>query len=185
MLGAEQLDWLLEDLATTKRQWNVIAQQTAFGPNNRQTATRPRNFGTEADNWDGYVAERQTILDWIVEQQTPNPLVLTGDSHANWIRNIPPDYRNFDGDPVATELMGTSISSGGDPVGASTHYGDEPLNPHIVFHNNNRGYVRCSVTPDTWTAEFRVVDTVRQPEAPTHSLATFVIENGRPGAVRA
>ena len=51
-----------------------------------------------------------------------------------------------------------------------------------MFHNNNRGYVRCSVTPDTWTAEFRVVDTVRQPQAPTRS---FVIENGRAGALRA
>ena len=184
MLGAEQHEWLLEDLATTKRRWNVIAQQTAFGPFNRQTATLPRNFGVEADNWDGYVAERQRILDWLVEQQTPNPIVLTGDSHANWIRNIPPDYRNFDGDPVATELMGTSISSGGDPPNPFVRYGEGPLNPHIVFRNNNRGYVRCSVTPDTWTAEFRIVDTVLQPQAPTRSLATFVIENGRAGAVR-
>jgi alkaline phosphatase D len=163
----------------------VIAQQTAFGPNNRQTDTRPRNFGAEADNWDGYVAERQTILDWLVEQQTPNPIVLTGDSHANWIRNIPPDYRSLDGDAVATELLGTSISSGGDPTNVFTRYSEAPLNPQIVFHNNNRGYVRCSVTPDTWTAEYRIVDTVRQPTSPARSLATFVIENGRPGAVLA
>jgi alkaline phosphatase D len=184
MLGAEQRAWLLEDLATTKRRWNVIAQQTAFGPFNRQTATRPLNFGTQADNWDGYVAERQAILDWAVEQQTPNPVVLTGDSHNNWIRNIPPHYRSLEGDPVVTELLGTSISSGGDPANPFVRY-SEPFNPQIAFHNNNRGYVRCSVTPDTWTAEFRVVDTVKQPEAPTRSLATFVIENGRAGAVPA
>jgi alkaline phosphatase D len=184
MLGAEQRAWLLEDLATTKRRWNVIAQQTAFGPFNRQTATRPLNFGTQADNWDGYVAERQAILDWAVEQQTPNPVVLTGDSHNNWIRNIPPHYRSLEGDPVVTELLGTSISSGGDPANPFVRY-SEPFNPQIAFHNNNRGYVRRSVTPDTWTAEFRVVDTVKQPEAPTRSLATFVIENGRAGAVPA
>jgi alkaline phosphatase D len=80
--------------------------------------------------------------------------------------------------------MGTSISSGGDPDSTFTRYGEGPLNPHIVFRNNQRGYVRCSVTPDTWTAEFRVVDTVRQPQSPAHALATFVIENGRAGAVR-
>ena len=32
MLGSEQRDWLLEDLATTKAPWNLLAQQTAFAP---------------------------------------------------------------------------------------------------------------------------------------------------------
>ena len=29
MLGAEQREWLLDELATTKARWNVVAQQTA------------------------------------------------------------------------------------------------------------------------------------------------------------
>ena len=32
MLGTEQRDWLLEELATTTARWNVLAQQTAFAP---------------------------------------------------------------------------------------------------------------------------------------------------------
>ena len=32
MLGAEQRDWLLEELATTTARWNVLANQTAFAP---------------------------------------------------------------------------------------------------------------------------------------------------------
>jgi phosphodiesterase/alkaline phosphatase D-like protein len=27
MLGAEQLHWLLEDLATTKARWNILARR--------------------------------------------------------------------------------------------------------------------------------------------------------------
>ena len=62
MLGAEQRDWLLEELATTKARWNVLANQTAFAPfEQRGSSARRRGFGGGADNWDGYVAERQQI----------------------------------------------------------------------------------------------------------------------------
>ena len=42
--------------------------------------------------------------------------MITGDSHANWLRNVPPSHLEFDAPPVATEFMGTSITSGGDPA---------------------------------------------------------------------
>ena len=160
MLGAEQRDWLLEELATTTARWNVLANQTAFAPFDND-AGRARGFGA-GDNWDGYVAERQQLLNWMVEKRTPNPIVITGDSHNNWVRNVPPDHVNFDAPPVATEFMGTSISTGGDERGRSSG-SPEPQNPHILIRNNNRGYVRCTLTPDAWTSEFRKVVTVRRP----------------------
>ena len=181
MLGAEQRDWLLEELATTKARWNVIAQQTAFAPRSNAIDQTMRSFPGR-DNWDGYVAERQRILDWIVAHHTPNPVVLTGDSHQNWVRNIPPHFQSFDGDPVATEFMGTSISSDGDPSPRASTVYEVPGNPHIIFRNDNRGYVRCTLTPDQWTSEYRIVTTVLQPQASTSTLATFAIENGRAGA---
>jgi alkaline phosphatase D len=119
MLGAEQRAWLFEQLATTEARWNVLAQQTALAPFDREPAPDARSFGA-GDNWDGYVAERQQVLDWIVAHETRNPVVITGDSHANWIRNVPPNFTDFDAPPVATELMGTSITSGGDPAAPST-----------------------------------------------------------------
>jgi phosphodiesterase/alkaline phosphatase D-like protein len=86
--------------------------------------------GRQYHNWDGYVAERQVLLDWMVEKRTPNPIVITGDSHNNWVRNVPPDITNFDAPPVATEFMGTSISTNGDPgTGRFVRIGDAQ-NPH-------------------------------------------------------
>ena len=67
----------------------------------------------------------------------------------------------------------------------TTSYGDDPQNPHIVFRNNNRGYVRCTVTPEAWTSEYRIVSTVLQRGAPASTLASFVVEDGRPGGQRA
>jgi alkaline phosphatase D len=185
MLGAEQRDWLLEDLATTKARWNILAQQTGFAPFSRAIGGAPPHYSvpnTVVDSWDGYVAERQLILDWLVGQQTSNPVVLTGDSHQNWVRNVPADYRDLTSPPVATELMGTSISTNGDPAAPFVRHSDDPNNPHIVFRNNNRGYVRCTLTPDAWLSEYRVVSTVVKPDATASTLATFAIENGRAGA---
>ena len=180
MLGAEQRDWLLEDLAGTKARWNILAQQTAFAPLNGANAFPPRFSGADADNWEGYVAERQQIIDWAIEQQTPNFVVLTGDSHRNWVRNIPRHYTSLE-NPMGTEFLGTSVSTGGDATPRELDYG-LPGNPQLLFRNNNRGYAKCTLTPDTWTTEYRVVGTVKQPTSPTRTLATFVVENGRPGA---
>jgi alkaline phosphatase D len=183
MLGAKQRDWLLEDLATTKARWNVLAQQTAFAP--RNFATLPAlSFDAGADNWEGYVVERQLILDWLVEQGTPNPVVLTGDTHQHWVRNVPIDYRDLTSRPVATEFLGSSISAGGDPGDELIRRFEVPNNPHMLLQDNDRGYVRCTLTPETWTSEYRIVDTVRQPQATASTLATFAIENGHPGAKR-
>ena len=180
MLGAEQRAWLLQELASTRAHWNVLAQQTAFAPFDRNRGVAPRNMG-EGDNWDGYVAERQLLLDWMVGHRTPNPVILTGDSHQAWVRNVPPDMRTFDATPVATELLGTSVSSNGDPATPVTEIG-VPGNPHILLRNNQRGYVRCSLTRDAWTSEFRIVPTKAR-GLPASTLATAVIEDGRPGAV--
>ncbi len=54
-------------------------------------------------------------------------------------------------------------------------------NPHIRFHNNQRGYVRCQVDRSRWRADFRVVPYVKRPGAPVSTRQSFVIEAGRPG----
>jgi alkaline phosphatase D len=83
---------------------------------------------------------------------------------------------------VATELMGTSVSSNGDPVSPSTVIGGMPGNPHILLRDNRRGYVRCSLTREVWTSEFRIVPTKTR-GLPASTLATVTIEDGRPGAL--
>jgi alkaline phosphatase D len=52
-------------------------------------------------------------------------------------------------------------------------------NPHIKFFNNYRGYVRCTVTPENWTTDYRVVPYVIRHDAPITTRATFIVENGK------
>lgn len=59
-------------------------------------------------------------------------------------------------------------------------------NPHIrFFDNRRRGYTRCTVIRRRWYTDLRVVDTVERPGAGVRTLASFVVEDGRPGAERA
>src|SRR5438876_427788 len=85
---------------------------------------------------------------------------------------------------VGSELLGTSISSEGDASPASTQFDPSTKNPQLRFFDNHRGYVRCSIERSRLTADFRAVSTVRQPTASVSTIASFAIDDGRPGAHR-
>ncbi len=87
---------------------------------------------------------------------------------------------------IATEFVGTSISSGGN--GAEERGREKAFmaeNPCVRFFNGERGYVRCTITPKEWRSDFRTVPYVDKPNAPINTRATFVVEAGQPGAKRA
>jgi alkaline phosphatase D len=93
------------------------------------------------------------------------------------------DDRQHDTPVVATEFVATSLTSGGN--GTQTILGQERVmahNPCIQFHNRERGYVRCTVTPSTWTSDYVVVEDITKPGGNTLTRASFVIESGSPGA---
>jgi alkaline phosphatase D len=123
-------------------------------------------------------------LGYIAERQPSNPVVITGDAHRNWVFDLKADFADPSSETLATEYLGTSISSGGDPATVTTTYGPTADNPHLVLQNNQRGYLRVEVTPGQWLADFRVSDTVLRQDAQLYTLATFVTEDGRPGARR-
>ncbi len=139
--------------------------------------------GFYVDGWDGYVASRDRLLDFLHRRKVSNPVVLTGDWHANWLCDLKTDFEDPDSPVVGTELVGTSISST-DYTAAYPDYGRVVLkeNPHIRFFNNQRGYVRCRLTPEEWRADYRVLPSVRRPGDPISTVASFVIENGDPRA---
>jgi alkaline phosphatase D len=134
------------------------------------------------DKWDGYPLARKHILDFLAKERPSNPIVLAGDVHANWVGDLLADFDNPKSAILGTEFVGTSISSGGD--GADTTRRGLSIvdaNPHLKFYNKQRGYVRCTVTPDAWRADCRVVPFVTRPGAPISTRASFVVENGAPG----
>jgi alkaline phosphatase D len=183
MLGVEQERWLTDGLAGAGARWNVLANQvmiTEIGLLRNQART------FSIDKWDGYLAERTRLLEFLREARPSNPIFITGDIHTSWVGDLKVDFEDPSSPTVGTEFVGTSISSGGDESD-STPAGDEALaqNPQLKFFNANRGYVRCTLTPSSFTSDFRTVPYVSRPDAPIETKASFVVENGRAGAQKA
>ena len=107
--------------------------------------------------------------------------------HKNYVSNIERDFSEPESSElVATEFVGTSISTGGDGVDQSAS--DRVVlaeNPNIKFANRQRGYVRCTLDRGQWRSDFRIVDFVTRPGAPIRTRASFVVEDGVPGAQEA
>jgi alkaline phosphatase D len=183
MLGATQERWLSHELRASRSQWNIIANQVRMTVVD-QTAGPAESYAM--DQWAGYDNARRRFVGALLDSKVSNPVVITGDIHSNWVGDLKLDYRELRTPVVATELIGTSISSGGD--GRDSDPAVEAYlseNPQIKLYNTQRGYVRCEVTPKRLTADFRVVQKVSVPESSVSTRATFVTESGQPGAVRA
>lgn len=180
MLGKEQEQWLQEELKTSEATWNVLAQQVMMARVDRRPG---EERGFSMDQWSGYEVPRRRLMSFLKDNSIANPVVLTGDIHCNWVNDLKIDFDNEKEPVVATEFVGTSISSGGDGVDkqetTDTMYSE---NPFVKFYNAQRGYVDCTVTPKGWTSEYKIVPFVTKPNAPLITRATFAVEAGRAGA---
>jgi alkaline phosphatase D len=181
MLGRRQERWLERGLERSRARWNVIAQQVMMGQLDHNRGD-PRIYWHDA--WDGYPVARQRLIDHLVEARIRNPVVITGDWHSTFVNDIKLDFSNPESATVATEFVGTSISSNGDVPVYGPYYGPMiPANPHIKFFDGDRrGYVRCLLDRRQWRTDLRMVTTVSRSDAPVYTFASFVVEDGRPGA---
>lgn len=182
MMGSKQEQWLMRGLRQSRTRWNVVAQQVMVSPADSVAGAEQR---FSMDQWNGYAAARKRFLEFLRDAKPSNPVVLTGDIHTNWVNDLKPEFYKESSPVVATEFVGTSVTSGGD--GSDVRPNTETMlseNPHIKFFNAQRGYVRCALTPNRWQTDFRVVPTVSKPDEPISTRASFVVENGQPGAKR-
>jgi alkaline phosphatase D len=176
MTGAEQERWFLDGLRGTQR-WNLVANQTQMASVDHQAG--PEEWW-EWDNWDGYRAQRRRILAAL----PMNSVVITGDRHATWVSDLRPDFDRPDTPVVGAELVGSSISSEGDPDREGFRRKWTPImaeSPHWRYIDNRRGYFVCDLTADGLDATLRVVDTVRSPTSAIRTAGRFHVAAGVPG----
>jgi alkaline phosphatase D len=180
LLGPDQERWLLAGLEASTARWNVLAQQIMAAAVDREPG-RGERFGM--DSWNGYPAARDRIFGHLVTRRIANPVVITGDVHAFWVNDLKANFDDPESATIAAEFVGTSISSNGDEdPAAEPQRAILPENPHVKFMDGTRrGYVRCDVSRDLWRTDLMAVETVRDRESPIETLASFVVEEGRPG----
>ena len=178
LLGEAQERWLAQSLAhrdTAERTWTVLGQHTVFGQRDFKPGPGEVLFN---DGWDGYGAARRRLTDALRQHRAPNPVLLGGDVHANWVGHVKADYARAGSDTVGVEFCGTSITSRGG--------GNDKLperlaeNPHFVFADaREHGYGVAEFTPAQLRTSLRVVDDVTQPDTRISTLAVFAVHPGR------
>jgi alkaline phosphatase D len=179
MLGEEQERWLFDGLDRSRSTWNVIAQQTIMAEADRDPGPGKQ---LPNDNWNGYQAARQRLFDGVLERGVDNFVVITGDAHRSMVADLKQNFDDPSSRTVGAEFLGTSIASGGDGADEdATVRNWLAANPHMKFANARRGYVRCTLTPDEYRADYRVVEYVTTKGSPVKTQASFVVEDGRPG----
>jgi alkaline phosphatase D len=179
MIGMDQEKWLFDGLANSKARWNVIANDVLMARLNQPAPDGEPAYWT--DDWDGYPPSRKRLLDHIHDSKPGNPVVITGDIHSFWTNDLKPDFDDPKSPVVATELVGTSVSSDGPPY--DMFKGFLAANPHIkFFESRKRGYVSVELTRKTMNAKYQVVSDVTDPKATLSTLAAFVVEDGQAGA---
>ena len=184
MLGAAQERWLTDGLDTSQARWQVLAQQSMFAP---ETAQPRPGDAVYMDTWSGYPKARDRLLDAIAKRAAGRTVVLAGDIHSNYVQDVRRGFDRPDRPIIATEFVGTSISSDGDGGPRSPYFPPqvEAQRPEVRWHDNHRGYVSCTVTPTEWRADFRTVDHVSRPGAPRITASSWRCEHGRAGVTRA
>ncbi|MGZ5935144.1 MAG: alkaline phosphatase D family protein, partial [Rhizomicrobium sp.] len=182
MIGLEQEKWLFDGLASSTARWNIIANDVLMARLHQKTPTGEDGWWT--DDWDGYPASRTRLMQHIADARPSNPVAITGDIHSFWANDLKVDFDDPNSPVIASELVGTSITSYGPPYDLFNSF--LPNNPHVkFFESRKRGYVSVELTRERLSARYQTVSDMTDPNATLATLASFVVEDGKPGPVAA
>jgi alkaline phosphatase D len=185
MLGAEQKQWLKNQLSTSTAQWKIIGNQVMFAPLELPAIPLifPNGGILNADQWDGYRPERTEIINHLHNNNINNVVVLTGDIHTSWGNDIPRPgvtYNpNTGAGSVGVEFVTTSITSGSSPIniGANIISGANPHMKHVDL--SQKGYVILDVNQQRAKGHWVYVSTVSAPEYTVSETAALVTISGQ------
>jgi alkaline phosphatase D len=183
MLGVEQEAWLEDGLASSKARWNILAQQTLMAQSTQVTIVGEDGGRFWTDGWDGYPMARRRLFDTLLKTGASNPLVLGGDVHTFYASELRRDFNrpeSKDNPVIATEFVGTSVTSSSRPQQRTSQY--VAMNPHIRYgRSDKRGYMLMEVTPNETRTRFMGLEEVRDPKTAQRELVAFRVEDGKAG----
>ena len=172
MLGQEQEKWLNDSINVSTARWNVIAQQIVMANFNISDALL--NF----DQWDGYPAARQRLIDNIVDGSISNFLVFTGDIHIAGLAHLNADMEDFESPIVGYEFVTPSMTSSASELeenAALIEFGLQSQDNVSYINAKKRGYLLADMTHEKVTVSFRSVEHVREENQPVFTSATFSV----------
>ncbi|MEL7118531.1 MAG: alkaline phosphatase D family protein [Bacteroidota bacterium] len=188
MLGKEQLAWFKEELSNSDAQWKLIGNLVIFSKLDISALGWRGVINTDA--WDGYPAEQNDIISYIKSNKIENVIFVTGDTHRAWAFEVPETIDAYKVDSTATvaiEFGATSITSANtdERVGVDTvlmiekRSMDPEYNPHMKYNNQrDHGYILLTLSSSEATAQFRVVQSIREKTPVEKTDKTISVKSG-------
>jgi alkaline phosphatase/alkaline phosphatase D len=167
--GPDQLRWLTDGLVDSTATWKLVGNPVMIsrldvgtlpawllGPLAKLLGVPANGYALNGDQWDGYNADREVLVDALRENATRNVVFLTGDIHTSWAnqlttRDTGPNH------PAAAEFVVPSVTSdniddflGTAPGGPLSQLAGTLLratNPHVKWTElDGHGYGVLDVT---------------------------------------
>ncbi|KAF7760933.1 hypothetical protein Agabi119p4_10342 [Agaricus bisporus var. burnettii] len=164
IMGHKQEQWLSDTLSHSKSRgaiWRIVGQQVVF-------TQVFRKGKLSLDAWDSYRANRNRILDQLYKERIDNAVILSGDSHANWVSDLAhindtKTYNQFTGrGAVGVEFAGTGVTSTSGSFVPGTVQSAANVSAGFVGENIDlqwsegffRGFFSLDVTPEHLSATY-------------------------------
>ena len=123
--GKAQMKWLTDGLTSSTATWRIVGNPVMITPvllpplDKATTGAVTKVLGIpeggipyNADQWDGYTADRNTVLRTIRDKKIGNVVFITGDIHTSWACDVPIDAAGYrTAGAVATELVVPSVTA--------------------------------------------------------------------------
>ncbi|MBF6158369.1 alkaline phosphatase D family protein [Nocardia cyriacigeorgica] len=156
LTGRAQMDWLTAGLASSTARWKLVGNSVMIAPlvfpplDPATTAAFTQAFGVpqsglpvNADQWDGYTADRARLYRAIAEHGVSDVVFLTGDIHSSWAADLPVNAADPAGPGVGAEFVVPSVTSSslGEVLQAPPRTAAVPVEEAIKGVNRHLRYV--------------------------------------------
>ncbi|GAA2071993.1 alkaline phosphatase D family protein [Actinomadura alba] len=123
--GDAQMAWLKAGLSASQTRWRLVGNSVMIspvalgalpayllGPLAKLLGIPDGGYAVNADQWDGYTADRRELLGHLRDGRIDNTVFLTGDIHTSWANDVPLTAATYPLSPsVATEFVVPSVTS--------------------------------------------------------------------------
>ncbi|KAJ8456657.1 hypothetical protein ONZ51_g11989 [Trametes cubensis] len=187
LMGSEQENWFFDTLSASRERgaiWRIVGQQIVF--------TQLNESGFDVDAWDGYRANRERVLNHLYNEKISNTIILSGDSHANWVSDLahPDDTTTYDPltgkGAIGVEFAGTAVTSSS-PFGAGIQpVAADKISQVFVQINEDlqwsegsyRGFFTLTLNTTNAVATYYAMRNISSANLDAFASATFVVEAG-------
>jgi alkaline phosphatase D len=121
--GTDQLQWLVDGLVSSTAKWKIVGNPVMIsrldvgtlpawllGPLGELLGVPANGYALNGDQWDGYNADRERLVDTLLAHGTKDVVFITGDIHSSWANELTTRDTGLY-DPAAAEFVVPSVTS--------------------------------------------------------------------------